>query len=76
MARQNLALFQRAATMFTPPKRPGNAEDEPGEAGPAPRHEALLTRPDASAEIKALSAKIEDLQKQIGALVETRAPKE
>jgi polyhydroxyalkanoate synthesis repressor PhaR len=76
MARQNMALFQRAATMFTPGKRAGNAEDEPGDEDRAPHHEALLTRPDASAEIKALSAKIEDLQKQICALVETRAPKE
>jgi polyhydroxyalkanoate synthesis repressor PhaR len=78
MARQNLALFQRAATMFTPPKRAGNAGDEPGEEGIPTRPTAPPppARPDPSAEIKALSAKIEDLQKQICALVETRAPKE
>ena len=77
MARQNMALFQRAATMFSPRKPLGNAEDGPpdedGAAGHAPR--SAMT-PDTSAEIKALSAKIEDLQKQICALVEARAPKE
>ena len=31
MARQNMALFQRAATMFTPPKSSGNAADGPGD---------------------------------------------
>jgi polyhydroxyalkanoate synthesis repressor PhaR len=77
MARQNMALFQRAATMFTPPKRSGNAEDhsadEDSGLGHAPRP---ATAPDTSAEIKALGAKIEDLQRQICALVEARSPKD
>jgi polyhydroxyalkanoate synthesis repressor PhaR len=76
MARQNMALFQRAATMFAPPKASGNAADGPGEEGNTAGQQVLPARPDTSAEIKALSAKIEDLQKQICALVETRAPKE
>jgi polyhydroxyalkanoate synthesis repressor PhaR len=78
MARQNMTLFQRAATMFTP-KPSGNAADGPGEEnGASGAHQAppATLGPDTSAEIKALSAKIEDLQKQICALVETRAPKE
>ena len=76
MARQNMALFQRAANMFAPPKGSATAADGPGEDGSAAGHQAPPARPDTSAEIKALSAKIEDLQKQICALVETRAPKE
>jgi polyhydroxyalkanoate synthesis regulator protein len=76
MARQNMALFQRAATMFAPAKPSGNAADGPGEEGNAAGHQGPPARPDTSAEIKALSAKIEDLQKQICALVEARAPKE
>ena len=75
MARQNLALFQRAATMFTP--RPsGNAEDPPGgdhDAGPS----GHWTRPgiDTPHEIKMLNEKIEALQEQIGKLVEAQQTK-
>ena len=77
MARQNMALFQRAATMFTPPKPSGNAAHDPRQEGNA-GHEPLpaTASADTSAEIKALSNKIEDLQKQICALVEARAPKD
>ena len=39
MARQNMALFQRAATMFAPPKPSGNAADGPGEDNSASAHE-------------------------------------
>jgi polyhydroxyalkanoate synthesis repressor PhaR len=78
MARQNMALFQRAATMFAPPNASANAADGPGADGSAAGHEPAPARTssDTSAEIKALSAKIEDLQKQICALVETRTPKD
>ena len=77
MARQNLAPFRRAATMFAPPKPSGNAADEPGEENISAHPASPATaRADTSAEIKALSAKIEDPQKQICALVETRAPKD
>jgi polyhydroxyalkanoate synthesis repressor PhaR len=64
MARQNLALFQRAATMFKPTQA-GNA-GEPGSSAPAP---------DTSQEIKSLNEKIEVLQEQIGRLVEAQARK-
>jgi polyhydroxyalkanoate synthesis repressor PhaR len=76
MARQNMALFQRAATMFAPAKASGDAADGSAEENGTSRHETSPARPDTSAEIKALSAKIEDLQKQICALVDTRAPKD
>jgi polyhydroxyalkanoate synthesis repressor PhaR len=77
MARQNMALFQRAATMFAAQKGSGNATDGSGEEGfSAHAASPTIERPDTSAEIKALSAKIEDLQKQICALVEIRAPKD
>ena len=75
MARQNMALFQRAASMFAPPAPSGNAADGPGEESISAHQAFASASPDTSAEIKALSAKIEDLQKQICALVETRAPK-
>jgi polyhydroxyalkanoate synthesis repressor PhaR len=78
MARQNMALFQRAATMFTPLKVSGNAADQRSDDGNAAGHEPAPApaAPDTSAEIKALSDKIEDLQKQICALVEAQAPKD
>jgi polyhydroxyalkanoate synthesis repressor PhaR len=77
MARQNMALFQRAATMFAPTNASGNAADDAAEEGMSAHSAPPATaRADTSAEIKALSAKIEDLQKQICALVETRAPKD
>jgi polyhydroxyalkanoate synthesis repressor PhaR len=75
MARQNMALFQRAATMFTPLKPSGNAAHDPAEEGNAATHETPPVA-NTSSEIKALSDKIEDLQKQICALVEARAPKD
>ena len=77
MARQNMALLQRAATMFTPPKA-GNAAHGRAAEGNAGGHDPsseTMSAPGTSAEIKALSDKIEDLQKQIGALVEARPPK-
>ena len=74
MARQNMALLQRAATMFTP-LQGGNAAAAP-DAGrnaedPAPTEPSL----DTSAEIKALNDKIEDLQEQICRLVEVQEHK-
>jgi polyhydroxyalkanoate synthesis repressor PhaR len=64
MARQNMALFQRAATMFTPPKAPDEPEGSPESA------------PNTSKEIKALNEKIEGLQEQIGKLVEAQQAKD
>jgi polyhydroxyalkanoate synthesis repressor PhaR len=65
MARQNMALFQRAATMFKPPKA-ANAAGPEHPAEPAP---------DTSQEIRALNEKIEGLQKQICRLVEAQERK-
>jgi polyhydroxyalkanoate synthesis repressor PhaR len=64
MARQNMALFQRAATMLTPP--PGAAEN--GDLA-APAATATEPEADTSRQIKELNEKIEDLQKQISELV-------
>jgi polyhydroxyalkanoate synthesis repressor PhaR len=64
MARQNLALFQRAATMFKPPQAAGNAAE--------PDSSPAASAPDTSHEIKALNEKIEGLQEQIGRLVEAQ----
>lgn len=66
MARQNIALFQQAATMFNPatdnepgshPKENGKSPTEPG---------------DASKDIRDLSAKIESLQAELSKLVEAQ----
>jgi polyhydroxyalkanoate synthesis repressor PhaR len=79
MARQNMALFQRAATMFKPPVA---ASDQPG--GPTESHAAAhnavhadaqvqpLPRDETTREIKALNDKIEALEKQLGELVEAQ----
>ena len=78
MARQNMALLRRAATMFTPPKGRSAAHGHPAE-GNAGGHESaseMTPAPGTSAEIKVLSDKIEDLQKQICALVESRESKD
>jgi polyhydroxyalkanoate synthesis repressor PhaR len=66
MARQNLALFQRAATMFQPPQAGGNATES---------DRAAASASDTSHEIKALNEKIEGLQEQIGRLVEAQERK-
>ncbi|HEX6111958.1 MAG TPA: polyhydroxyalkanoate synthesis repressor PhaR [Geminicoccaceae bacterium] len=78
MARQNMALLQRAATMFSPPKAGNAAHSRPveGNAGTHDPASEMMPAAGTSAEIKALSDKIEDLQKQICALVEARAPKD
>ena len=78
MARQNMALLQRAATMFTPPKagNPAHGRAAEGNAGGHEPSSDPLLAPGTSAEIKALSDKIEDLQKQICALVEARPLKD
>jgi polyhydroxyalkanoate synthesis repressor PhaR len=68
MARQNMALFQRAATMFNPLQ--GGAEELNSEQpNAAPRAEE---QPGTGKEIKELTEKIEALEKQLGALVEAK----
>ena len=66
MARQNMALFQRAATMLTP--TPGAAENGDLSA-PTPTEAAPEAEAETSRQIKELNEKIEDLQKQISELV-------
>jgi polyhydroxyalkanoate synthesis repressor PhaR len=67
MARQNMELFQRAATMFTP--LPGANEN--GDLG-APTSPAAEVDVNTSGQIKELNEKIEDLQQQISELVTAR----
>jgi polyhydroxyalkanoate synthesis repressor PhaR len=67
MARQNMELFQRAATMFTP--LPGANEN--GEAA-APTPPTAEVDANTSSQIKELNDKIEDLQQQISELVTAR----
>ena len=69
MARQNMALFQRAASLLNPL---AGKEGEPGPAGNAsPSTEAHGT----SAQIKELNERIEALQKQLGELIEVQQQK-
>jgi polyhydroxyalkanoate synthesis repressor PhaR len=74
MARQNMALFQRAATMFTP--NSGNttatATDQDGASAPDRAEKAA---PGTSQEIKDLNEKIEVLEKQVSRLVEAQQDK-
>jgi polyhydroxyalkanoate synthesis repressor PhaR len=64
MARQNIALFQQAATMFHPVSGDGPA----AENGAAPP----MGAGDAAKEIQELSAKIEALQQELAKLVEAQ----
>lgn len=64
MARQNIALFQQAATMFKPPETGG--EPAAGEG------EKSAMKGDAAEEIRDLSKKIEGLQKELNKLVEAQ----
>jgi polyhydroxyalkanoate synthesis repressor PhaR len=74
MARQNLALFQRAATMFTP-RTSGNAGDSGDHGASAAPERSVDGISDTSHEIKLLNEKIEALQKQIGKLVDAQQAK-
>ncbi len=69
MARQNIALFQQAATMFNPATdgEPGNRPKENGRASSEPA--------DASKDIRDLSAQIESLQAELSKLVEAQKGK-
>jgi polyhydroxyalkanoate synthesis repressor PhaR len=72
MARQNMALFQRAAHMWKPPAAgQGDAETESQPAGanhgPEPPAAAETSR-----EIRELNEKIEALERQLVELVETK----
>ena len=62
MARQNLALFNRAATMF----RPFGAENAHGEGQDAPRAET--ERGASSDEVRELRERMEQLQRQLDVL--------
>ena len=67
MARQNMELFQRAATMFTPISGANENGDLEAPALPTTGADAKT-----STQIKELNEKIEDLQQQISELVTAR----
>jgi polyhydroxyalkanoate synthesis repressor PhaR len=67
MARQNIAMFQRAATMFNP----GEGPDAPEGSRPAGGDEANAAAPPLR-DIKELSDKIEALQQELSKLVEAQ----
>jgi polyhydroxyalkanoate synthesis repressor PhaR len=66
MARQNMALFQRAASLLNP--LAGKEGERPPGGSAAPSMEAHGT----SAQIKELNERIEALQKQLGELIEAQ----
>jgi len=77
MARQNMALFQRAADMFTPPVPGGGAgPGQTQEGGPGAGAKEGASGEEAPApvrqEIKELNEKIEALERQLGELVESK----
>ena len=67
MARQNLALFNRAANMF----RPFNAEGETPETPPRPDAD----RPASSDEVRELKRQMQQLQSQLDALNRNQSEK-
>lgn len=71
MARQNIALFQQAATMFNPATGDRTGTDRPSaESGTVAPESA-----EASTDIQELSAKIEILQAELSKLVEAQKDK-
>lgn len=62
MARQNMALFQRAASMFTPPGVDG---DEMGTRGMAQGSAGPAAAPDIGEEMKTLKSELEEMRRQI-----------
>jgi hypothetical protein len=69
IGRQNLAMFQRAAEMFTPPRHDESAP-HPSQDTPA----RGLREPGAEASLDALRSEIEELRKRVNAL--SRAPED
>ncbi|MGI9510908.1 MAG: polyhydroxyalkanoate synthesis repressor PhaR [Geminicoccaceae bacterium] len=71
MARQNIALFQQAATMFNP----GAGSDAGGTQPSSDDRSAPCDRDDAARQIHMLSAQIEALQAELGKLVDAEKTK-
>jgi polyhydroxyalkanoate synthesis repressor PhaR len=72
MARQNIALFQRAASLLNPLTGTDGERSQQASAGTAaPSSEAH----DTSVQIKELNERIEALQKQLGELIEVQQQK-
>jgi polyhydroxyalkanoate synthesis repressor PhaR len=72
MARQNMALFQRAASLLNPLTGKDGERGQQASAGTAaPSSEAH----DTSMQIKELNERIEALQKQLGELIEVQQQK-
>jgi polyhydroxyalkanoate synthesis repressor PhaR len=72
MARQNIALFQRAASLLNPLTGTDGERSQQAAAGTAaPSSEAH----DTSVQIKELNERIEALQKQLGELIEVQQQK-
>ncbi len=71
MARQNIALFQQAATMFNPATGEKTGTDMPA----AESGRISPEQTDASNDIQELSAKIEALQAELSKLVEAQKDK-
>lgn len=71
MARQNLAMFQRAASMFGPfgPTGEGTRTDAPNAASAAP----APPRPDLAEQMKELENRLEAMQRQLEALARAAA---
>lgn len=70
MARQNIALFQQAATMFNPAAGSNNGSDRPSTDDSAASSEDT-----AAKEIMELGARIEALQAELGKLVDAQKAK-
>jgi polyhydroxyalkanoate synthesis repressor PhaR len=71
MARQNMALFQRAANMLNPLSNADPASGQATDEASAASREAR----DTSIQIKELNERIEALQKQLGELIEVQQAK-
>jgi polyhydroxyalkanoate synthesis repressor PhaR len=70
MARQNMALFQRAASLLNPLNSTEGGDQQTTPSAPAPSSD-----PDTPSHIKELNERIEALQKQLGELIEAQQGK-
>ena len=75
MARQNMALFQRAANMFSPLPSAETSADPAPETDRQPQANEPVASPapmDTSKEIRELNEKIEALERQLGELADAK----
>lgn len=71
MGKQNMALFEQALSMFTPPAATSQDNGRPAEAPPPPEPSADVD-PETNQEMRDLHAQLDRMQKQLNALAQKK----